>query len=496
MDTYILALDQGTTSSRAIIFDREGSVISSSQKEFPQYFPKPGWIEHDPLEILDVQIATAHDTLAKAGIGADRIAAVGITNQRETTVVWDRFTGTPIYNAIVWQDRRTASFCDMLKKKGYEALIRDSSGLVADAYFSGPKVRWILENVKGAFKKAEAGDLIFGTIDSWLVWNLTGGEMHITDVSNASRTMLYNINTTCWDETLLSLMDIPRSMVPEVRSSSEVYGYTKQGLFGTPIPIGGIAGDQQAALFGQMCTKKGMIKNTYGTGSFAVMNTGAERVVSRNNLLSTIAWQIDGKTTYALEGSIFVAGAVVQWLRDGLGLVKHSADVEALAGSVKDNGGVYMVPAFTGLGAPHWDQYARGLIIGITRGTESGHIARAGLEGIAFQVRDVINAMSDDAGIQAEELRVDGGAAANDLLLQFQADILDIPVLRPVTLETTALGAAFLAGLSVGYWKGFDEIASYWKKDTVFHAEMSRNHADNLCTNWARALKRAGKWME
>jgi len=496
MEQYILALDQGTTSSRAIVFDRHGAVVALSQKEFPQYFPQPGWVEQNPREILNSQISTAREAITSAGIGAEQIAAIGITNQRETTVVWDRKTGEPLYNAIVWQDRRTAAYCDDLKNRGYEDMIGHACGLVIDAYFSGPKIRWILEHVEGARRKAEAGDLAFGTIDSWLLWNLTGGKRHLTDVSNASRTMLYNIGDLCWDERLCSLMEIPPAILPEVVSSSEVYGYTQKELFGRKIPLGGIAGDQQAALFGQMCTRRGMIKNTYGTGSFVMMNTGEDRIFSKNKLLATIAWQIDGTTTYALEGSIFVAGAIVQWLRDGLGLIAASGDVEALARTVENNGGVYLVPAFTGLGAPYWDQYARGTIVGVTRGTTAGHLARAAIEGIAFQVHDVINAMSADAAIDAAELRVDGGAASNDLLLQFQADILKIPVVRPVILETTALGAAYLAGLAVGYWQGYDEIAAQWKRDETFHAAMAHEEVTMLCRNWEKARGRSERWIE
>ncbi|MDX1430429.1 MAG: glycerol kinase GlpK, partial [Rhodothermales bacterium] len=436
---HILALDQGTTSSRAIIFDSMGSIKGVSQREFEQIFPQPGWVEHNADEIWESQYSVARQAIEQAGLEASDIAAIGITNQRETTVVWDRETGDPICNAIVWQDRRTAGFCDELKKKGHAQEFKDRSGLVVDAYFSGTKVRWILDNVAGAREKAGEGRLAFGTIDSWLVWKLTGGALHITDVSNASRTLMYNIRELRWDEVLLDLLGVPESMLPDVRASSEVYGETAAGLFSTPIPISGIAGDQQSALFGQLCTNPGMVKNTYGTGCFMLMNTGSQPVASDNNLLTTIAWQIDGETTYALEGSVFIAGAVVQWLRDGLGLIESSPDVEALAASVKDNGGVYFVPAFTGLGAPHWDPYARGTIAGLTRGSTSGHLARAALESVAYQSADLIQAMEADSGVPVSELRVDGGAAANNLLLKFQGDVLGVPVVRPTVLETTAL---------------------------------------------------------
>src|SRR5436190_2864321 len=444
---YILALDQGTTSSRAIVFDHNGSVVSVAQQEFRQIFPQPGWVEHDANEIWATQRNVAAQALNKVRLTANDVAAIGITNQRETTLVWDRTTGKPICNAIVWQDRRTAGVCDRLKARGLAKMIRRKTGLVVDAYFSGTKLQWILNNVPGAKAKARAGQLAFGTIDSWLVWNLTGGRQHVTDPSNASRTMLFNIHTGEWDDELLKLFGVPRSVLPEVRSSSEVYGETT--LFGGRIPIAGIAGDQQAALFGQACTEPGMVKNTYGTGCFMLMNTGTKPIASKNNLLTTVAWRIGNRTEYALEGSIFIAGAVVQWVRDGLGIIRSSADVEALAARVPDTGGVYFVPAFAGLGAPHWDQYARGIIAGITRGTTAGHIARAALEGIAYQVADVLKAMEADSGLSIPELRVDGGAAANNLLMQFQADILNVPIVRPKLLETTALGAAYLAGLAV-----------------------------------------------
>lgn len=491
MKHYILALDQGTTSSRAILFDRSGRVTAGAQKEFRQHYPQPGWVEHDPRELLDTQIAVAREVLDKRNIPPDRVAAIGITNQRETTVLWDRTTGAPVFNAIVWQDRRTADLCETLRKQGHETLIRDKCGLVIDAYFSGTKLHWLLENVPGAREKAEAGTLAFGTVDSWLVWNLTGGRVHVTDTTNASRTMLFDINRLEWDEELLSLMDIPAALMPGVASSSQIYGETDPSLFGAAIPIAGIAGDQQAALFGQACTKRGMIKNTYGTGAFVMMHTGRRRIQSDNHLLTTVALTMNGTTTYALEGSIFVAGAVVQWLRDGLGIIKKSEDVESLALSVSDNGGIVLVPAFTGLGAPHWDPYARGTITGITRGTTAGHIARAALEGIAFQVRDVVTAMITDAAIDAEELRVDGGAAFNDTLLQFQADILGIPVVRPAVLETTALGAASLAGLAVGFYDGIDELEANWKRDRTFSASMDSARRGELLGAWQGALSRA-----
>jgi glycerol kinase len=490
---YILALDQGTTSSRAIVFDHNGSVISVAQQEFRQIFPEPGWVEHDPQEIWATQSNVAAQALNKARLTANDIAAIGITNQRETTVVWDRATGKPICNAIVWQDRRTAGACDRLKARGLAKTIRRKTGLVVDAYFSGTKLQWILNNVTGAKAKARAGQLAFGTVDSWLVWNLTGGRHHVTDPSNASRTMLFNINSGDWDDELLKLFGVPRSILPEVRSSSEVYG--ESSLLGAPIPIAGIAGDQQAALFGQVCTKPGMVKNTYGTGCFMLMHTGAKPIASRNNLLTTVAWRIGGRTEYALEGSIFIAGAVVQWLRDGLEIISSSSDVEALALQVKDNGGVYLVPAFAGLGAPHWDQYARGLIIGLTRGSKRAHIARAALEGIAFQVADVLDAMQSDSKIKLKELRVDGGACANNLLMQFQADLLGVPVVRPKVAETTALGAAYLAGLAVGFWKNQSEIASQWQTDRRFVPAMKTAARKQLVAGWNKALQRAQRWI-
>jgi glycerol kinase len=491
---YILALDQGTTSSRAIVFDHAGSIVAAAQKEFPQIFPKPGWVEHDPRDIWSSQAGVAAEALTKANVVASDVAAIGITNQRETAVVWDRATGEPIGNAIVWQDRRTAGICDRLRARKLDRTIRRKTGLVVDAYFSATKVQWILENVKGARAKAKAGQLAFGTVDSWLVWNLTGGSVHVTDASNASRTMLFDIAAGEWDDELLQIFGVPRSMLPAVRSSSEVYGETT--LFGAPMPIAGIAGDQQAALFGQACIQPGMAKNTYGTGCFMLMNTGAKRIASRNNLLTTVAWRIGGRTEYALEGSIFIAGAVVQWLRDGLELFRAAPDIEALAASVSDTGGVYLVPAFAGLGAPHWDQYARGTIVGLTRGTTKAHLARAALEGIALQAMDVLRAMEADSGIKLKQLRVDGGASANDLLMQMQADLLGVPVVRPKVAETTALGAAYLAGLAVGFWKSRADIARQWQVDKRFAPAMKPAARKRIAAGWERALDRAKAWEE
>ena len=486
---YILALDQGTTSSRAIIFDHAGSIQAVAQKEFTQYFPKPGWVEHDANEIWSSQAGVATQAIAQAGLSPADIAAIGITNQRETTVVWDRQTGRPICPAIVWQDRRTAPLCDKLKSRGLQKWIQKKTGLVLDAYFSGTKLNWILKNVPGARAQARAGRLAFGTVDSWLVWNLTGGRHHVTDVSNASRTLLLNIKTGQWDDELLELFEIPRSVLPEVRSSSEVYG--EAGIFSEKIPIAGMAGDQQAALFGQACATPGMVKNTYGTGCFMLMNTGSKPIASKNNLLTTIAWKVGPHLEYALEGSIFIAGAVVQWLRDGLGLIKSAPEVEALAATVPDTGGLYLVPAFAGLGAPHWDPYARGLVAGITRGTTGAHLARAALEGIAYQVMDILKAMEADAGIRLKELRVDGGACANNLLMQFQSDLLGVPVVRPKVSETTALGAAYLAGLAVGFWKDQKEIARQWQVDRRFTPAMKPAARKLLVAGWTRALSRA-----
>jgi glycerol kinase len=491
----ILALDQGTTSSRAILFDHAGGVAAVAQREFPQIFPKPGWVEHDAKEIWASQVSVAIEALARAQVSARDVAAIGITNQRETTVVWDRATGEPICHAIVWQDRRTAEACDRLKASGYEPLVRDRTGLVIDAYFSGTKLAWILENVDGARARAAEGRLAFGTIDSWLVWQLTGGRVHVTDVSNASRTMLFNIHTLAWDEDLLRMLDVPASLLPEVRASSEVYGRVAGGLGLDGIPVAGIAGDQQAALFGQMCVKPGMAKNTYGTGCFLLQNTGERPVASENRLLTTVAWQVGGRTEYALEGSVFIGGAVVQWLRDGLGLIKQSADVEPLAASVPDNGGVYLVPAFAGLGAPHWDAYARGTIVGLTRGSTAGHIARAAVESIAYQVSDLLAAVHRDAGIPLGELRVDGGAARNDMLMQLQADLLGVPVVRPTVTETTAIGAAYLAGLAVGFWASPEEIARQWSAERRFEPSMDPADVGRLIGRWHDALDRAKGWL-
>ena len=492
----ILALDQGTTSSRAILFNHKGQIEEVSQKDFQQIFPKPGWVEHDPNEIWSSQISVAAEVVAKAGISGKEVAAIGITNQRETTVVWDRETSEPIYNAIVWQDRRTAKYCDELKSEGYINTIKEKTGLVLDAYFSGTKLKWILDNVEGAREKAEAGKLCFGTVDTWLVWKLTRGKMFITDVSNASRTLLFNIHTLDWDDELLKLFNIPRSILPEVKQSSEIYGETATTLFSTKIPISGIAGDQQAALFGQMCTKPGMVKNTYGTGCFLLMNTGDKAVYSENNLLTTIGWKINGQTTYALEGSVFVGGAAIQWLRDGLKLIKSAPEVNDLAAEVPDSGGVYFVPALTGLGAPYWDQYARGTIVGITRGTTNCHIARATLEGIAFQVYDIVKAMEADSKVQSVELRVDGGATASNLLMQIQAYLFGFKIIRPKTLETTALGAAYLAGLAVGFWKSIDDIQSQWVIDKEFEPVVDKAKADEMVKGWHKAVGRAQDWIE
>jgi glycerol kinase len=495
MSEYILALDQGTTSSRAILYNRRGEAVSTAQSEFTQIYPSPGWVEHDPEEIWSTQAGVLVEATARAAIRSSDIAAIGITNQRETVVVWNRKTGKPVYNAIVWQDRRTAEFCDQLNKSGQSQIIREKTGLVTDAYFSATKVQWILNNVKGARELAEKGDLAFGTIDSWLLWKLTEGEVHITDVTNASRTMLFNINTLRWDEELLEIFSIPGSMLPEVRSSSEVYATTK-GILSTPVPVAGIAGDQQAALFGQMCTEPGMIKNTYGTGCFLMMNIGKKPIMSNSNLLTTIAWQVGGETTYALEGSIFIAGAVVQWLRDGLGIIGSSGDIEKLASEVTDCGGVCFVPAFTGLGAPHWNQYARGTVTGITRGTTAAHIARAALESIAFQTLDVVQSMQTDSGVDIRELRVDGGAAVNNLLMQFQSDILQARVVRPSSTETTALGAAYLAGLATNFWGDIDEIRGQWQVGRVFNPLRARSEIQSLINEWHRAVKSAIAWTE
>lgn len=496
MSQFILALDQGTTSSRAIIFNKKGNIIATAQKEFTQIFPQSGWVEHDASEIWSTQLGVATEAVLKAGITVSDVAAIGITNQRETTVVWDRKTSQPVYNAIVWQDRRTAEYCDTLKKDGHAKTIKEKTGLVTDAYFSGTKVKWILDNVPGARTKAENGELCFGTIDSWLLWKLTNGAVHATDVSNASRTLLYNIYDLKWDEDLLKLFNIPASMLPEVRSSSEVYGHTANVLTASNIPVAGIAGDQQSALFGQMCTEPGMVKNTYGTGCFMLMNTGEKPVPSNNNLLTTIAWNVNGKVQYALEGSVFIGGAVVQWLRDGLKIIQNSADVEELASKVKDNGGVYVVPAFTGLGAPYWNQYARGTIVGLSRGSTDAHIARAAVESIAFQSMDVLRSMEADAALPIAEVRVDGGATINNELMQFQADILNTTVVRPQVTETTALGAAYLAGLAVGFWKDMEELKQNWQKDKMFSPAMTDDKRHDFQKNWNKAVKAAQAWTE
>ena len=494
---YILALDQGTTSSRAIIFNHAGEIIKVAQNEFTQYFPKTGWVEHDAMEIWGTQSGVAREVLETAGIRPDEIAAIGITNQRETTVVWDKTTGRPIYNAIVWQCRRTAGICDELKERGLEEYIKDNTGLVIDAYFSGTKIKWILDNVEGAREKAENGELLFGTIDTWLIWNLTRGKVHVTDYTNASRTMIYNIKELKWDEKLLEELGIPASMLPEVKQSSEVYGVTDPQTFGgAEIPIAGIAGDQQAALFGQACFQPGMAKNTYGTGCFMLMNTGEEMIPSKNGLLTTIAWGVDGKVEYALEGSIFVAGAVVQWLRDEMKLIADAADSEYFAEKVKDNNGVYVVPAFVGLGAPYWDAYARGTVVGLSRGANKNHLIRASLESIAYQTRDVLEAMQEDSGINLQTLKVDGGAVANNFLMKFQSDILGVPVHRPNVIETTALGAAYLAGLAVGFWTNKDEITNRWSVNKVFEPDMEEDKKQSLYKGWRKAVERSLKWEE
>jgi glycerol kinase len=489
MPKFILAIDQGTTSSRSVLFDKHGNVIAIAQKEFSQFFPQPGWVEHSANEIWETQLATMKEVMATAKIDATDIAAIGITNQRETTVVWDRNTSEPIYNAIVWQDRRTASFCDELKAKGLDKTIQQKTGLVTDAYFSGTKIKWILDNVDGAREKAVNGELCFGTIDTWLLWKLSHGKIHATDVTNASRTMLCNIETLQWDGELQKILDVPGNILPQIRSSSEVYGTTNLLDTKTEIPIAGIAGDQQAALFGQLCTQPGMVKNTYGTGCFMLMNTGEKMIVSQNNLLTTVAWKINGITHYALEGSVFIAGAVVQWLRDGLGIIKTSADVEALAKQVDTTDGVYVVPAFAGLGAPYWNPHARGTITGLTRGNTSAHIARAAIESIAYQTMDVLEAMEADSGIHIKELRVDGGATKNNLLMQFQSDVLDTKVVRPIITETTALGAAYLAGLAVGFWKSIDELQEQWQIEKVFTPEITEESRKELTDGWHKAIQ-------
>ena len=492
--TYILALDQGTTSSRSILFNQSGEIVAQSQKEFEQIFPEQAWVEHNPKEIWLSQLFTLREVVRKAEIRPEQIAGIGIANQRETVVVWDRNSGEPVYNAIVWQDRRTAEYCDQLKSEGYLETIQQKTGLVLDAYFSATKIKWILDNVEGARKRAENGDLCFGTIDTWLIWQLTKGKCFITDLSNASRTLLLNINSLSWDDELLDLFSIPKSILPEVRENSEVYAYLDASILNGNIPIAGMAGDQQAALFGQLCTSKGMLKNTYGTGCFLLMNTGEIPVFSDNNLLTTVAWKVNGKVNFALEGSVFVGGAAVQWLRDGIDFVKDSKEIEQLAKSVDTNGGVYFVPALTGLGAPHWDPYARGGILGITRGTTKGHIARATLEGIAYQVYDIVKAMEEDASFKGKELRVDGGASINNLLMQFQSDIFGFDVVRPKVLETTALGAAYLAGLAVGYWNSIEELQAQWSIDQRFSPKQREEETQDLIHHWQKAVNRVKHW--
>ncbi|MCO5724616.1 glycerol kinase GlpK [Robiginitalea marina] len=496
MEGFILALDQGTTSCRALVFNRKGEIVSSAQKEFTQYFPQSGWVEHDAEEIWAVQSGMASEALARAGIRPHEIKAIGITNQRETVVVWDKNTGKPVSRAIVWQDKRTADFCTRLKKAGHQEWVREKTGLVLDAYFSGTKVNWILDKVPGARQKAEAGDLLLGTIDSWLIWKMTGGGLHITDTTNACRTLLFNIHTLDWDPELLELFAVPASMLPRVRGSSEVYGHTDSGFLKEGIPISGIAGDQQAALFGQMCTQRGMVKNTYGTGCFMLMNIGDSPIVSKNNLLTSVGWTLGQQTTYVLEGSIFIAGAVVQWLRDSLKIIDGSAEVEALASTVTDTDGVYFVPAFAGLGAPHWNQEARGSIFGLTRGSTDAHIARAALESIAYQTMDVLKAMTADSGIPISELRVDGGATVNDLLMQFQSDVLDTTTVRPKIVETTVMGAAFLAGLAVGYWDGLEEIEKLWQVDRRFTPTKKRAKIAEGIRGWYRAIGALEHWAK
>ena len=490
MEKYLLALDQGTTSSRAIIFDKEGHSKAKAQKEFTQLFPQPGWVEHNPKEIWQSQSAVIVEAMTKMGITEESIAGIGITNQRETTIVWDAETGEPVYNAIVWQDRRTSAYCDELKRKGLVDRVHEKTGLFIDAYFSGTKIKWILENVPGARRKAEAGLLRFGNVDAWLIWKLTNGTVHATDVSNASRTMLFNINTLQWDEDLLKLLDIPVSLLPEVKSSSEIYGSAHLESWKSTVPIAGVAGDQQAALFGQMCIKPGSVKNTYGTGCFIMLNTGKQVVMSQNNLLTTVAWKIGNEVNYALEGSVYVGGSVVQWLRDGLGIIRKSSEIEELARSVPDSGGVFFVPALTGLAAPYWDQYARGTIVGLTRGTTAAHSARAALEGIAFQVYDIVPAMARDLGAPLEELKVDGGASANELMLQFQSDLLAVKVIRPLVTETTAQGAAFLAGLAVGYWKSIEQVKGLWKEESVFSPSKDDTKISQAIEGWHDAVRR------
>jgi glycerol kinase len=493
---YVLSLDQGTTSSRAILFDHDGQILAQAQKEFRQIFPKPGWVEHDPDEIWSSQSSVTAEVIAKAGVRSEEISSIGITNQRETVVVWDRETGKPVHNAIVWQDRRTSEYCSRLVDEGKSEMVRSKTGLIIDAYFSATKVRWILDHVEGARSKAEQGRLCFGTIDSWLIWKFTRGKSHVTDITNASRTMLFNIYEDQWDDELLQLFNIPASMLPEVKESSGLFAETSGDTTGFSLPIMGVAGDQQAALFGQLCLEPGMVKNTYGTGCFLVMNLGTEPVTSKSNLLTTVAWKLDGKISYALEGSIFIAGAIIQWIRDELGLIRSAAETEKIARSVTDNGGVYLVPALTGLGAPHWDQFARGTIMGLTRGSGKAHIVRAALESIAYQVTDVVQAMQEDAGETISELRVDGGASANDFLMQFQSDMLNTTVTRPQIMETTALGAAYLAGLASGFWKDTDELKKQWTADKHYRPDMDESHRNALLNNWQKAVSRSLSWLD
>ncbi|MCF6358249.1 MAG: glycerol kinase GlpK [Draconibacterium sp.] len=496
MKKYILSLDAGTTSNRAILFNHSGEIVGSAQQEFKQIYPQAGWVEHNPITIWESQLKVAQDVIKQTGISASQIVGIGITNQRETTIVWNRETGEPIYNAVVWQDRRTAEFCDEMKERGLEKMIAEKTGLVIDAYFSGTKIKWILDNVEGARDLAKAGKLAFGTVDTWLIWKLTNGNVHVTDVSNASRTLIYNIKTLSWDDELLSLIDVPKEILPEVKSSSEIYGNTSVELFGVEIPISGIAGDQQAALFGQMCIEDGMVKNTYGTGCFVVMNTGEKPIASKNRLLTTIGWQINGKVTYALEGSIFMGGAVVQWLRDQLGIIKSSSEIEALALEAENNGGVSFAQGFVGLGAPHWDQYATGAIIGLNRSTGKAHIARAALEAIAFRSMEVIETMVKDSGIELNELRVDGGASVNNLLMQIQADCINTKVIRPKVTETTALGAAYFAGLATGFWKNIDEIKLQWHVDKKFEPIADNSEIQKVISHWKRAVERSKNWYD
>jgi len=491
MQKYILALDSGTTSNRAILFNHAGEITGTAQQEFEQIYPRPGWVEHSPQAIWKTQLKVAREVLEEQKVSPSEIAGIGITNQRETTLIWNRETGEPVYNAIVWQDRRTAGICDELKESGREEMVAEKTGLVIDAYFSGTKIKWILDNVDGVRELADAGKLAFGTVDTWLIWKLTGGKLHVTDVTNASRTLLFNIHTLKWDDELLEMLEVPKTMLPEVKQSSEVYGKTEKELFGAEIPVSGIAGDQQAALFGQMCIEEGMVKNTYGTGCFVVMNTGNKPIASKHKLLTTIAWQVNGQTTYALEGSIFVAGAVVQWLRDQLGIIKSSAEIEDLASQVPDSAGVSFVQAFVGLGAPHWDQYAAGTIIGLSRGTGKAHIARAALEAIALRTMEVIETMVEDSGIDVHELRVDGGAAVNNLLMQIQADVVNTGVVRPRVTETTALGAAYLAGLATGFWENMDAVKEQWQVDRKFQPAENRGEFKKVISNWKKALKTA-----